>query len=79
MGNIEWAAEEHVLLEVIRSQDREIIELRKELDQYRRSGFCLPGWFCPKCRVFNGEAKSILSECRACEAPKPDWRPLRGG
>jgi hypothetical protein len=31
----------------------------------------LPGWDCTSCRVFNGEAKMRLEECRSCGAPRP--------
>ena len=29
--------------------------------------FILPGWFCLRCDVFNGEAKEARAECRVCE------------
>lgn len=29
----------------------------------------LPGWTCPKCGVFNGEAKETRLDCRSCSAP----------
>ena len=37
------------------------------------SGFVLPGWFCPnpQCKIFNGEAKSVLTICRNCDTAKP--------
>jgi len=31
----------------------------------------LDGWFCPKCKSFNGEEKEISSRCRSCDGPKP--------
>lgn len=31
----------------------------------------LEGWHCPSCHVFNGEEKSILSICRACNTERP--------
>jgi hypothetical protein len=31
----------------------------------------LEGWHCPSCHVFNGEEKSILSICRACDTERP--------
>lgn len=31
----------------------------------------LPGWSCPKCKAFNGDAKERLSKCRACDAQRP--------
>lgn len=31
----------------------------------------LPGWICA-CRCFNGEAKELVTRCRACGDPKPD-------
>jgi hypothetical protein len=31
----------------------------------------LPGWDCPNCQVFNGEAKEPLDNCRHCATPKP--------
>ena len=36
------------------------------------SGLLLPGWTCavPTCRAFNGEAKGVITECRACGAPR---------
>lgn len=34
------------------------------------TGIVLPGWDCPKCRAFNGEAKEIRLTCRACDTPK---------
>ena len=30
------------------------------------TGLVLPGWTCPRCGVFNGEAKEKRTECRAC-------------
>lgn len=35
------------------------------------SGLLLPGWTCPDCRTFNGEAKERLLICRACTTPRP--------
>ena len=32
-----------------------------------RPGIVLPGWNCPRCKHFNGEAKEHRSECRVCE------------
>ena len=29
--------------------------------------FILPGWFCPRCEIFNGEAKETRTECRVCD------------
>ena len=29
--------------------------------------FILPGWFCPRCEVFNGEVRDKRTECRACD------------
>jgi hypothetical protein len=34
-------------------------------------GILLPGWDCPSCQVFNGEAKEPLECCRHCATPKP--------
>jgi hypothetical protein len=34
-------------------------------------GLTLPGWFCPGCGVFNGEAKTILVGCRCCDTKRP--------
>jgi hypothetical protein len=31
----------------------------------------LPGWTCPSCLAFNGDAKERLAECRACCHPRP--------
>jgi hypothetical protein len=31
----------------------------------------LPGWQCPKCHGFNGEAKEELTRCRSCDSVKP--------
>ena len=31
----------------------------------------LPGWFCDRCRVFNGEAKARLESCRCCDGGRP--------
>lgn len=31
----------------------------------------LPGWTCPVCHGFNGEAKERLEKCRACEGARP--------
>jgi hypothetical protein len=31
----------------------------------------LPGWQCPKCQGFNGEAKEELTRCRSCDSVKP--------
>jgi hypothetical protein len=30
----------------------------------------LYGWFCPACKVFNGEEKAQRSTCRACDGPR---------
>lgn len=30
----------------------------------------LPGWLCPKCHVFNGEAKELYLVCRCCGAKR---------
>jgi hypothetical protein len=27
----------------------------------------LPGWSCPHCQTFNGEAKKALARCRHCD------------
>jgi hypothetical protein len=32
----------------------------------------LDGWFCPKCKSFNGEEKEFLSRCRSCDGSKPE-------
>ena len=29
-----------------------------------------PGWFCPACRVFNGEMKEIRKTCRSCDGER---------
>jgi hypothetical protein len=29
------------------------------------------GWFCPRCHVFNGDAKVRLEECRVCGEQRP--------
>lgn len=34
-------------------------------------GLVLPGWFCPVCRAFNGEAMGPMLKCRACQKEKP--------
>ncbi len=31
-----------------------------------KPGLVLPGWCCPQCKVFNGEAKEERVDCRAC-------------
>jgi hypothetical protein len=31
----------------------------------------LAGWMCSNCKVFNGEEKQIINECRACETMRP--------
>jgi hypothetical protein len=31
----------------------------------------LPGWQCPGCLVFNGDAKERLEACRCCGGPRP--------
>lgn len=31
----------------------------------------LPGWVCPVCEGFNGDARKPQSECRACGQPRP--------
>lgn len=33
----------------------------------------MPGWWCPnpKCRLFNGDAKVRLQNCRGCDTPRP--------
>lgn len=33
----------------------------------KRGGIFLPGWDCPKCKCFNGEAKERRRACRACD------------
>ena len=38
----------------------------EELRHYRRSGVCLPGWWCCACGGFNGSAKEVRTACRAC-------------
>lgn len=37
-------------------------------------GMTLPGWTCA-CGCFNGEAKTLLPACRACDAPRPRSSP----
>lgn len=41
-------------------------------------GLTLPGWNCPSpaCRIFNGEAKSMLYACRNCGTPRPTPKPV---
>lgn len=34
-------------------------------------GILLPGWFCPNCTAFNGDAKEFLQKCRCCEFDRP--------
>ncbi len=31
----------------------------------------LPGWSCPNCMAFNGDAKEFLQKCRCCEFDRP--------
>ncbi len=40
--------------------------------QASAEGLVLPGWDCPQCRAFNGDAKEHLTACRACNTPRPD-------
>lgn len=35
------------------------------------SELALPGWFCVRCRIFNGEAKERLTSCRCCGGGRP--------
>lgn len=35
-------------------------------------GVLLPGWDCPECRAFNGDAKERLTRCRCCDAARPE-------
>ena len=35
------------------------------------SALLLPGWRCPSCRTFNGEAKEVLRSCRDCCGARP--------
>lgn len=37
----------------------------------KAGGLVLPGWSCPSCGGFNGEAKEILEKCRACGTSRP--------
>lgn len=43
----------------------ELLEENRELKRW------MPGWFCPKCAVFNGEVKEPLPVCRSCGGPRP--------
>lgn len=38
-----------------------------QLAKYDTHYVNLPGWLCPRCDVFNGEGKSLRTECRSCE------------
>lgn len=37
----------------------------------RVAGILLPGWTCPGCRSFNGEAKKKIEVCRCCGVGRP--------
>jgi hypothetical protein len=48
---------------------QEVRDLRREC---KLEGIVLPGWTCPNCGGFNGEAKERLIVCRCCPTPRPD-------
>jgi hypothetical protein len=58
------------LLDNLTSTQARCTELLLE-NRELRAGIILPGWHCPKCQGFNGDAKERLTSCRACEAPRP--------
>lgn len=51
------------------TRDEMIERLARMLDEAQ--GIVLPGWTCPSCKGFNGEAKERLEKCRGCEAARP--------
>ena len=40
------------------------------VNPHQKQWCVLPGWFCEYCKVFNGEAKEVLTRCRACDKEK---------
>ena len=63
--------------DVVRTGRLELIEriatLCDELDAMRsemRQSLVLPGWTCPGCGGFNGEAKARRETCRSCNHPR---------
>ena len=59
------------LLDETRAQRAELARVQaRSVDATNSSGL-LPGWTCPKCAGFNGEAKERLVVCRACGTARP--------
>ena len=48
-------------------------ELKEENRKLQRAldASLLPGWTCPRCGVFTGDAKERHERCRSCDAPRP--------
>lgn len=57
------------------SSRQRVAEHRKENERLKTlvDGSLAPGWWCPnpKCRLFNGDAKVRLQNCRGCDTPRP--------
>ena len=56
------------LIDTIERLEKDYGEL---LERTRSMNDLLPGWSCPKCFVFNGDAKEKLTACRCCGSPRP--------
>jgi hypothetical protein len=72
-----------VRLEMGPSEIREAAMFASCLVEMRHASTpALPGWRCPCCQAWNGEAKELLTTCRVCVGARPfNWEvdPGRGG
>ncbi len=64
------------LIEALRTARAELAASRVENEALRaqnqdlRMSLNIKGWFCPSCKIFNGECKEELVICRGCHHPK---------
>lgn len=64
-------------LTIVQGRCTELLEearaLRARLAHFEAmDGLLLPGWLCPHCKAFVGEAKQRRDECRVCGAARPE-------
>ena len=61
------AQTEELEREVLREEN---VALRKRIAELENA-IVLPGWTCPKCKAFTGEAKERHESCIHCDGPRP--------
>jgi len=69
----DWITEHKAMLENLTSVQARCTELlleNRELKAKLASSLILPGWDCPDCKCFNGEAKERLENCRYCNGKR---------